>query len=76
MRRKNLGQFSNAFFFNCRPISKKMRLQTNKDSLLNCNGPSTIRRSSYNEMVGQAPVVIITPDTQNEDHKNGNNLLV
>ena len=50
-----------------------MRLQANRDGLLKCNGPSTIRRSSYNEMGGQAPVVIITPDIQNVDNHRRKN---
>ena len=50
-----------------------MRLQENRDGLLKCNGPSTIRRSSYNEMGGQTPVVIITPDIQNVDSQRRKN---
>ena len=50
-----------------------MRPRENRDCLLKCNGPSTIRRSSYNEMGGQAPVVIITPDIQNDDNHRRKN---
>ena len=54
-----------------------MRLQANRDVLLKCNGPSTIRRSSYNETGGQTPVVIITPDIQNVDsqRRKNNNII-
>ena len=36
------------------------------------NGPTTVHRNSYNEKFGPTPVVIITPDTQNEDNEKGN----
>ena len=53
-----------------------MRPRENRDCLLKCNGPSTIRRSSYNEMGGQTPVVIITPDIQNNDNHRRKNKAV
>ena len=61
------------FLYIYRPISKSIKFKTNKELIPKNNGPTTIHRNSYNERFGPTPLVIITPDTQNEEVQNGNN---